>query len=470
MIQPLSRRQLLRRGAGAAAGVALTTPFLRRVRANGPITDNVGIGLIGCGYRGRQLLEQTLQIRNASVVAVCDVDSTRAASAAGMAEKAGSPRPSQEGDFRRLLDMPEVMAVLIATPDHWHVNQFLHACQAARDVYLEAPASYAPIEGSYMVTATRRQRRVVQAGLQLRAAPWFEQAVSAIQEGRLGRISQTRSWTFIKGKPIRPAPDAEPPEHLDYDAWVGPAPMKPYNPVRVEYPYLFWDYGGGYVTRLHVHYIDLVLRAMRVNSPLSATAAGGRFALRDARETPDTLEASVGYETMHRPLAGRFMHVCSVRAGNPDAAWGPPPAPLNARTTRDEPCTCGVQFHGQNGTLYLDHRGMSIFGQGVKEPEIAISHREPAPEQDNGRLTREHLQDFVNCVITRAEPRAPIEAGVMASLSAQTINLAYRSGAHLYHNAANGQWYTDPDLQTPAAKTNELMKRTYRRPYNPPPI
>ncbi len=476
MTKPLSRRRLLAQAGAVAAGAAWMPSLLAQstAPADRPLgaAERVGIGLIGCGQRGSQLLELLLRRDDVDVPVVCDVDSKSAGLAVQRIEQAGRRKPEAVVDFLKVLERSDVQAVIIATPDHWHAVQHIYACAAGKDIYVETPVGHNLIEGAAMVQATRKYRRVVQVGMQHRAAPWFAEAVTQVRAGKLGKVAQTRSWQFARAKPIAPQDDAQPPATLDYDRWVGPAPMRPYNPARSHGMfYNWWEYGGGMATRWNAHHQDLIHWAMRTNVPVSITAVGGNEGLADFRETPDTLEVVFEYKTQLPPRPGRFIHVYSMRLSNGHAVWAPPvPAHndnLDAATTMHN----GTLLLGDEATLLVDPRGSATFPTSQRQDKPIDT---PVKDRTNplfDAVTMAHVEDFLNCVRTRGEPKAPIETGNYAAAACHLANIAYRTGHKIYFNPKVQLCFSDAEFKIPDAAANELIRRqTYREPYGPPKV
>jgi hypothetical protein len=233
----------------------------------------------------------------------------------------------------------------------------------------------------------------------------------------------------------------------------------------------WWDYGGGMVTRANAAYQDLIHWAMRVNAPVSITAVGGNQGLGDFRETPDTLEVVFEYDTQLLPRPGRFMHVYSLRLSNGQAVWAPPVPAHNDAFDANSSMHSGALFHGEEATLMVDRRGSVSFPTALRQDKPI-----DAPIKDNtsplfDALTMAHLNDFVDCVRTRGEPKAPIEAGSFAAAACHLANIAYRTGHRLYCRPGMQTCFTDPSLQTPDTQANEMLRReTYREPYGPPRV
>ncbi|HOA74201.1 MAG TPA: Gfo/Idh/MocA family oxidoreductase [Phycisphaerae bacterium] len=473
-----SRRSFLGRSSAAIAGVAgaagVLRPALAQSTGQPAPSDRVIIGLIGCGRRGLQLLEAAAKVPGLTVSLVCDVDAERSAAAAERVMQLQGRRPGVTSDYRDLLDDADINGVIIATPDHWHATQLLHACAAGKDVYLEPPVSLTPLEAKAMVFVARKYSRVVQVGLQQRAARKFAEGAGIVRSGNLGRIAQTRTWTFARSEPITAQPDAAPPPSLDYDRWLGPAPERPFNPVRYAHPEHCWDYGGGEAACWGVHFQDLLHAAMNVSVPRSVVAFGGNQGLADGRETPDTLEALFEYASP----TGTFMHAYSLRLSNAYAGFGPAALPPLTGHTGPLPARSGVQILGTEKTLYFSGRRLLLLPAGEESPiedlaYLGIGSREVAAGESAAGpdpLTVAHVQEFAACIRSRKDPSASIEAGQSASFPLMAANIAYRVGRKLYINPNSFEFYSDPELQTPDKTANELAIRAYRASYPPPNV
>lgn len=278
----LTRRDFTKIATAASVSTALGSG--RVLGAN----DRIRLGFIAIGNRGDQVLDAFLAHKDAEVVAVCDIHQPYT----DFASKKIGGSPQQFKGYRKLLEMKDVDAVVINTPDHWHALQMIHACQAGKDVYVEKPLSLTVVEGRRMVEAAERHKRVVQVGLQRRSSDFCREAVEFIRSGGIGKVTAVRAfhiqneWPKGIGKP----PDEAPPADFDWEAWLGPAPKVPYNKNRTFYRFRwFYDYSGGQLTNMGVHYLDLIQWALGQDAPAAVTAMGGNFAVEDNRDIPDTL-------------------------------------------------------------------------------------------------------------------------------------------------------------------------------------
>jgi predicted dehydrogenase len=273
------RRQFL-------GGAALTAASYQRVLG---ANDRIRVGIIGCGNQGKNVFRDMLDQPDVQGVAVCDVYQPYIDRGLGMAPGA---RPF--GDYRKMLEMKDLDAVIVATPDHWHALQTIACCQAGKDVYVEKPLSLTVREGRVMVEAARKYSRVVQTGSQQRSGSHYAQAVEMIRAGRIGKVHHIAAGHIRNAMPGFQPPGMEPatpPTELDYEMWLGPAPAVPYHPFRVLYHFRwFWDYSGGQMTNWGAHELDIARWALGADAPAAVSGAGGRFAVNDGGETPDVQE------------------------------------------------------------------------------------------------------------------------------------------------------------------------------------
>jgi predicted dehydrogenase len=434
----MNRRRFLATGAAGVigAGVALR-PASASARVLGA-NDRVRIGVIGTGRQGLGVMRSHMALPEVEIAAVCDVYAPNLDKAASAAPQAG-----RVTDFRRIIDDTTIDAVIIATPDHWHALQTVMACQAGKDVYVEKPTSLTVVEGRKMVEAARKYNRIVQVGLQQRAAAHFQQAVQLIQEGRIGTVSMVRCWNVGNQAPdgFGNPPDGAPPPGLDWDMWLGPAPKRPFNANRFgvypdawSYFRYFWDYAGGMMTDWGVHLIDIAQWAMKADAPQLATAVGGTFAVRDNRETPDTILATFRYPT--------FTLVYENRSGNG--------RPINGKGY-------GMEFYGSLGTMFVDRAGFEIVPErrGAGEAQKALT--EPLAVKSTPDNPT-HARNFVDCMKSRQAPICDIEVGHRSSSTAMLGNLSFRTGAEV-------KWDGRTERIDGNRRASDLLDVPYRKPW-----
>ena len=270
--------------------------------------------------------------------------------------------------------------MVIATPDHWHALQCIDACHAGMDVYVEKPVSLTVAEGHKMVEVAEETGRVVQVGLQRRSSKYIQEAVQRIHEGEIGKVTVARCFDLRNEFPIgigKP-PDGDPPPDLEWDMWLGPAPKVAYNPNRCLYKFRwFWDYSGGQLTNQGTHFLDVIQWALGQDAPESVFAAGGKYAVDDNREIPDTLEVIWQY-------AGPTLVTFSQHNANGSA--------LAARDWH-------IEFQGTKGTLGIGGKGYEIIPERVRVEELPAAS--PLDRQGN-------FETRIGC---SPSPRSPDSCG-----------------------------------------------------------
>lgn len=444
--------KLHRRTFAKTAALAGVTTALSGARVHGA-NDRIRVGFIGLGNRGDQVLDAFLPHKDAEVVAICDLYEPYLDFAA---KKIGGS-PQRFRDYRQLLDRKDVDAVVVATPDHWHALQTIHACEAGKDVYVEKPLSLCVAEGRKMVEAARRAKRVTQVGLMRRSTPACKEAAEFVRKGGIGKVTAVRAFHIQNEFPlgIGNPPNGEPPADLDWESWLGPAPKVPYNPNRTFYRFRwFYDYSGGQLTNFGVHYLDVIHWALGHDRPLAVTAMGGKYALHDNREVPDTLEVLWQYPGNTLVTFSQF---------NTSAA----PA---ARTGE-------VEFRGTDGTLYLTGNGYEVVPEAHKTVDFPA--RSPvdrakekawrtsvktavAPKKESAKDGTElHARNFLDCLRSRQPCNCDIETGHRDTTAALIGNIAHRTRKYL-------EWDGQAEQFTNDAAANKLLRYAYRKPYEFP--
>lgn len=429
----ITRRQFHHAAAGTALALA-AAPAMNVVGAN----ERINVGLIGCSGRGNDLIREFRKLE-ARFLAVCDVDRNRLEAGKDLA---GGDEVAAYKDYRNLLEHPGLDAVIIATPPHWHALPFVDACKAGLDIYCEKALAVTVWEGQQMVKAARTYNRVVQCGTQSHSAENFQEGVQLIHEGYIGQVQKAKCWSLRNNNPkgIGQAEITDPPEHLDWDMWLGPLPQMPYFRQRCHGGFRwFWDTDGGWMTDWGVHQLDIVLWALQQTDPLSVSAEGGKFFFTDCTETPDTLDTNFGF----KDCIVQF----SVRSGN---AFNPAHEP--AMATWDG---YGIEFYGSKGTLFLDRDRLIVwpeqepFGQGTPAIQKTADHLE---------MNKRHITDFLDKIKTRERCVCDVEVCHKASNICHLGSIAYRTGERLVWDGDNERIANHPEL-------NSWLRRDYRAPW-----
>lgn len=362
---------------GAAAGAAMTVAAPGFISAKA--AERVTVGVIGCGGMGGAHLNTLVNLRKQGLVqigAVCDVFENRREAAKTLT---GAPAFK---DFRQVLDLKGIDAVVIATPDHWHAPITIAAAEAGKDVYCEKPMTYWKdlAEPKKVVEAIARHKRVMQVGTNGISDSQYEQAAEKIAAGALGKLIRAQASDIRNGpigcySPKTNDPAAVPGKTLDWDSWLGPAPKRPYEPGRYFAFRSFWDYSGGVCTDFFPHLLTPLIKMMNLTFPKRVVASGGRYYWDDGREIPDIFNLLIEYPT------GPSIYLCGGLANDSNFP---------------------MQIQGQQATLTFGGPGF------ILEPQRSAGNqaeREEVKRKRPGSL-EEHWKDFLNCVHTRQKPRS----------------------------------------------------------------
>ncbi|MCS6952504.1 MAG: Gfo/Idh/MocA family oxidoreductase [Bryobacterales bacterium] len=423
----LTRRHFFQ---GAATALAAT----RVAGAN----DRIRIGIVGLGGRGNSQLGSFSRITECQVVALCDVNQAARERAQARLQKLTSLKAKEYNDMRDLFADKDVDAVSIATPNHWHALATIWACEAGKDVYVEKPASHNLYEGWRMVEVARRTQRMVQVGSQSRSHPVKIKAMKLLQEGIIGKVYMAKGLCFKRRPSIGKTPPEPVPPGLDWDKFLGPAPMRPYTKNRFAYNWhWFWDTGNGDIGNQGVHEMDICRWGLgEVGMPVSAVSTGGKYVYDDDQETPNTQLATFDY--------GDKQIVFEVRGLLTGPEAGLPVRPGN---------TIGNLFFGSDGWMWVDDSGFQVY----KGEANQLVMEEKA---ERGDATVAHMRNFLSACRSRnyKELTAEIEIGAMSAALCHLANISYRVGRLLRWDEKRKKFVNDPEA-------DKLITREYRKPY-----
>jgi predicted dehydrogenase len=430
-------------------GTTMSAALYSRVLGS---NDRVQVGFIGYGLIGRQHVHDFKQQPDVDLAALCEVHQGRLQQ--GLADC--GTRAKGYGDFRKLLDDRNIQAVVISTPDHWHGLMTILACAAGKDVYVEKPMTLFVREGRWMVKAARRYQRVVQAGTQQRSGAHYQHALGLLRGGGIGKILSVRMGSFRNVLPgFGSPPDSNPPPGLDYEMWLGPAPRRSYNSNRSLYHFRwFWDYSGGQMTNLGAHEIDVIHWITQAEAPGAVCSSGGRLALEDNGETPDTQDALFEYPG--------FTAVWSHREASFGRGLGE-----------------GLQFYGTKGSMTLARSGFEIFPEMKVDPANEIpqflghpvggpvprTSVKPSPwieskkERASNDLLASHVRNFIDCVKSRERPVADVETGHRTATACHLANISLRLGRKL-------RWDAEKEDILDDHEASGRLVRPYRTPWD----
>jgi predicted dehydrogenase len=449
----VDRRSFLHTGAAAGAATALSAASYAQVKG---ANERIGVGFVGYGLIGKRHVIDFREQPDVAMAAVSDVHRGRLDEAVGFI--GGDVRGY--ADFRRLLDDKRVDAVVVSTPDHWHALITMLACAAGKDVYVEKPMTLFVREGRWMADVAKKHGRVVQVGTQQRSGEHYRRAKELIQSGHIGKVVSVRAQAARNIMPGYGSPeDRSPPDELDYNLWLGPAPLRAYNPNRAIYHFRwFWDYSGGQMTNLGQHSFDIVDWILGVKGLKSVISTGGRLALEDNGETPDVQDALFEFEGW---TAAWYHRECSRGTGR---QW-----PL--------------EFFGAKGSLGIDRGGFVVTPDREVPPPNTVPQFTgahpiggPVPVKESGPprykttpITDEsgddrsqfkgHVRNFLDCIKSRATPTSDVESGHRVATMCHLANLSLRLGRQL-------RWDAKSETVVGDDEAADLLERPYRAPWD----
>ncbi len=439
----MDRRQFVRE-ASATAAAAMLLAQQYPARAAGP-NDKITIAMVGVKGRGNSVLTTFASRPNVTVKYVCDLDESILRSRTEGVASATGRKPEMIADFRRALDDKSVDAIALGTPDHWHAIPSIMACQAGKDVYVEKPDGHNIIEGRTMVQAAKKHQRVVQLGTQSRSGRHFLDAMDYLKTGAIGRPLFAKAWESGMQKGLGKPADGEPPAGVDYDFWLGPAPKRPFNPLRFHGNWRwFFDYGSGDLGNDGVHRLDvarwafdtaLAAAGQPVLGPVQQVASlGAKCYFDDLQEWPDNLMV-----TYH--FGGGRLLTYEMRIWSPYPLDGEPE---------------GAAVFGDKGYVILGNNGWRAYGpKGVELVKKTGSYGNDVP----------HVDNFLECMQTRKKPNADLETvGHPSSMLCHLGNVAWRLGRTLKFDGDKYEFVGD-------AEANQYLTRPeYRKPWTLPVV
>ena len=406
MSSTTSRRRFL----GTTAAISQAALVAQASAQSQAASEKIVIGVMGLS-RGRSLSTSFAKRPNVEIKYVCDVDSQRADSCADLIMGAVNKKPQAIGDFRRILDDPDVDALVCSAPNHWHAPATILACQAGKHVYVEKPCSHNPQEGEWMVQAARKHKRAVQMGTQRRSGETLRKAITMLSEGVIGRVYHSRAFYFSLRGSIGTGTPAKVPGHLDYELWQGPAPTTEYMDNRVHYNWhWFWHWGNGELGNNGVHSLDICRWGLGVDYPTRITSTGGRYTFEDDQETPDTQTVSFEFSD------GKSMTWQGLSCNRNGGGF--------------------VSFFGEDGSMVIGGGGeYTLYDRNNKEIKTEAGSR--------GDI--EHIDNFL-AAIRNDKPLAlnsEIAEGHKSTLLCHLGNISQRTGRTLDCDPSNGHILND---------------------------
>jgi len=434
-----NRREFVKKSAFTSAGITLVSILPSKIRASGQApSDKINVALVGCHSMGFGDLSHSLGFSEVNCVAICDIDENVLNEKAAIVRSKFNQSPKLYRDFRKMLEQKDIDAVFIGTPDHWHCLIMVSCLEAGKDVYVEKPMANSIGECNIMVRANQRYKQIVQVGQQQRSGFIFKKAMDLIKTGEIGTLRKVNIWAnFEYGVGPRIVHDSPVPEGVDYDMWLGPAPLRPFNKNRFHGSWRhFWNYGGGLASDWGVHLVDMGLWAGDiVKAPEKVlTYAGNTFPEKRARETFDTM-------TICYPKSD-FVINYDLTAGLQRGPWD---------------MLYGIAFIGDNATIVTDRSRLTVY------PEYDGTAKKFKAEGYNfteGKESHpEHIRNFLDCIKTRQTTVCPPETGRAAALHLHIANIAGRVGEPVL------LWDDAKNIFTNSEAANYLITPDYRKPW-----
>jgi len=428
-----NRRQFLQRASAATTAAACVAGFTAQ-EGRSDANSKIQLAAIGTGGRGSYLLNLAAAHSDVEIVALCDVNQQNLARAREAMTQIKGREPAVHGDFRRLLDERAIDALVVATPHHWHTPIALQALAAGKHLYVEKPAAHVFREGRLLVEAARRNKCVFQHGTQMRSSEVTEAAGRVLAAGLLGEIKQSKAWGV---EPRRqwpnPVADAPAPEFVDYDAWLGPAPARPFNENRFRHWNNYRDYGNGEIGGDGIHDIDMARWGLGATThPVRVVALGTRSHLRGESDFPDNLTATFEYAD------GRTL-IYENRNFAP------------------------YKMHGwDNGNLFFGTEGYMVFSRRGYFQTFLGDKEERGPGLSGSAGVEQHIRNFLDGVSSGQPTRADAAAAHLSCGLVHLGEIAFRTGRTL-------QFDPDQEACLHDDQANALLTKDYRRPWTLPP-
>lgn len=380
---------------------AATALSAQRVMGAG---DRVRTGVIGAGGRGRYLTGEFKEI-GAEMAAVCDVYEPNLA--AGLKVASTGARPFDH--YKKLLEDKSLDAVIVATPDHWHAAMTIDAVEAGKDVYVEKPLAHKIDEGFRIIDAVRRTKRVVQVGTQRRSFDLFLEAKQIMDSGAVGEVQLVNSWWYNNvSKPSPPKLEGK----LDWKQWLGSAPSRELDPMRFRNWYWYWDYSGGLLVGQAAHVMDAIMWFMRSSHPVAVTCSANKTQVAEW-EIPETCVLTAEFPENY--LAVFSLGYKAMRyAGVNDQM---------------------KQFNGSQARFDVGRESYALYPQSTA-PEVMKPSRQAWKPGSFGSAARQHIRNFLDCVKSRQEPNAPVEAGQATNIVLCMALDSLRQGKRLRWNSS----------------------------------
>jgi predicted dehydrogenase len=449
----ISRRRFLSSSTKCAVGISAGVATLAGVKPKRAVGahDKVNIALIGCGSRGtEELIIKFSNMPDVNIAYLCDLNDDRSAWAIDELKKAGYKAINSikiVKEYQRVLDDKNVDAVVNATPDHWHGPLTIYACQAGKDVYVEKPPSHNIWEGRKMVEAARKYKRIVQSGTQNRSGAYNLSAEEYIRSGKLGTIHLCKVYNHLFSRAFALGPNSTAPAGFDWNTWLGPTPIRPYNQdIYQDHWHAFWTYSGGLLADDGVHQLDLARRLVGKDYPEAVYCSGGIFGAKGAKndnEVPDTQVINYDFDDLimtYEQTPNRYMK---------KTPW---PTRYNRKIFPNwQMNSTRIEIYGTEGLMIVGRHGggWQVF---TEDGEVVAQEYGYLPDV-------EHQTNFIDCIRSRKLPNGDIEEGHRSAVLVHLGNISLRLDSRKLVFDARTEKIVGDD------EAGKLVKRTYREPF-----
>ncbi len=415
----ITRRRALQCGTAAFLG-----PWIVPSSAFGA-NDRITIGSVGVGPQGRRVLDMFMGFDEVRVVAVCDVNArVREAARARVDDVYGANASAVYGDYRELIARPDIDIVHCATPDHWHVLVALEAARAGKDMYIEKPLGLSVEQDKALRAAIRRYGNIFQFGTQHRSEAPFRFACELVRNGRIGKL-HTMRVALDASKRSPNFPPMPVPDWLDYDRWLGPAPVAPFTENRIVNRY-WWhisDYTLGFVAGQNIHFGDIALWGAGLEHAGPVEVEGWGVFPEDG-----LCDCAIAYNVRHTFADGVVMHL-----------------------TDDVENPQGIRFEGDEGWVFVNLNGIDAHPKSLLKTVFD-------PGEPRLYKSVNHVGNLLECVRTRKPPICPVDEAVRADTICHLSDIAMRLKRRL-------RWDPERECFPEDAEANRMLTRAMRAPY-----
>ena len=436
----VTRRVFLDTLAVGAAGVAIGSTAKSYGQILGA-NDRLNFAVIGLNGRGYAHLSSLKANKDTARIShVCDVDSNTLKKFVDSAQHELGYAPKWEKDFRNILQLKDVDAITIATPDHWHAPMAIAGLEAGKNVYVEKPCSHNPAEGAMLVKAQQKYQKVAQMGTQQRSSPHTIEVVEKIHGGLIGRAYFAKAWYSNVRKSIGTGTEAPVPPQLDWDLWQGPVPRRPYKDNIQPYNWHWFKiYGTGETLNNGTHEVDVCRWALDVDYPQRISSSGGRYHFKDDWQFYDTLITNFTYED--KMIAWECKCCQGMKYYNRDR---------------------GSAIMGTTGTVIIDRGGYEVYDlKGNKTSEVKAGKESASADLVGAdSMTDLHFANFIAAIRKGEKLNAPVSVGNVAVTMLQLSNIAWDVNRELQLDTADGKIQNDPQAM-------KMWEREYEKGWAP---